>query len=564
MNRKPLLTLTLLLLFLLLASTVMAQDSTPEATADPDSIVDQEVEEAVILKREVTPDGIHTIVQVPNKKDTYIASNRPDQNFGLQPDMRLGYSNNVGGNLGAMRLLLQYQVQEYVPQGAVVNSATLNIFLTGVTPAGDSSMGFKALYLTSDWSEKTVTWNNHQPQWGSEIGLGSASSSLGWHQADVTQMVREWIDGGRTNYGFTVIGDEAIQDRQRVYATKDANNGLSSYVVVDFNQSVDTTPPVANVKSLPQWSPSNFRVEWEGYDPNNPNGSSGSGIRWYDVWDSTNSGTNWNIWRAQVTSTSATFEGGQHLVKYSFTARAVDNAGNTQSRDGVQASTTVDAQAPVVSMNPLSPITTSDDFTISWGGTDSGSGIASYDVQWRVQGQAWQWLFENTTLTSFNANGGQDGVTYEFRARGTDKVGNTQAWTNAQTSTTIVLAPYSTVTATDPHPILQIKDGPSPGQSFRAFWEGHTAPGTTPLTYDVYVRAPGENWTLWLDNTALTSENYVLKVNDPDGTYYFEVTARNNLGQQEQPTGVPENYIIVDRNPPFIEPQIWMPAIFNP
>ena len=553
MNRKPFLLLSILLLFVLLVSTVGAQDS----------IVDQEVEEVVILEQEVTPDSIHTVVQIPNKKDAFISSNKPDNNFGLRSDMRIGYSL-TGESLGAMRMLLQYQVQDYVPKGAVINSAKLYIYLTGVTPAGDASMAFKALYLTSDWSEKTVTWNSHQPAWGSEIGVGGASSQFGWHEADVTSMVREWIDGGRFNYGFTLIGDEGVKDRQRVYYTKDANNGLSSYVVVDYNQSVDTTPPVANVKSLPEWSPSNFEVKWEGYDPNNPDGSPGSGIRYYDVWDSTNNGANWNTWRAQVTETKSTFEGGEHLKTYSFTARAKDNAGNEQPQGGVQASTKVDAVAPVVSMNALPPITTSPSLTISWGGTDSGSGIASYDVEGRIQGQDWQWIYENTTLTSYNATGGQDGVTYEFRARGTDKVGNHQAWTDVQASTTVTLKPYSTITGTNPQPILQIKSGPGNADSFQVFWQGHTAPGTTPLTYNVYVSSPNVGWTDWLQGVTVTSDTFVLDKNDPDGTYYFEVTARNNQGQQEARTNTPEGYIIVDRHAPFIEPSVWMPAIFRP
>jgi hypothetical protein len=499
MNHKPFLLLTILLLFVLLVSTVGAQDS----------IVDQEVEEAVILKREVTPDGIHTIVQVPNKKDAYIASNRPDENFGLQGDMRLGY-NLTGEGLGAMRLLLQYQVQEYVPKGAVVNSAKLRFYLTGVSPYGDSDMGFKARYVATEWSEKTVTWNNHQAEWGSEIGIGYASSQLGWHEGDVTQMVREWVDGGRPNYGFTILGDE------------------------------------------------------QGYDPNNPDGSPGSGIRYYDVWDSTTNGSSWNIWRAQVTETKSTFEGGEHLKTYSFTARAKDNAGNEQPQGGVQASTKVDAVAPVVSMNALPPITTSPSVTISWRGTDSGSGIKNYDVQWREQGQAWQWLYENTTLTSAARHGAKDGVTYEFRARGSDKVGNNQAWTDVQASTTIALKPYSTITGTNPQQILQIKSGPGPSDSFQVFWEGHTAPGTTPLTYNVYVDPPNGGWTEWLQGTSVTSDAFVLKESDPDGTYYFEVTARNNMGQQEDRTQTPEGYIIVDRHAPFIEQAVWMPAIFMP
>jgi hypothetical protein len=553
MSRRALLMFPVLLLFVLLVSTVGAQDS----------IVDQPVGETIIVSQERTPDGINTVKNIPNLKDTYISSNKPNENFGLQSSMQLGYSL-TGQSLGAVRMLLQYDVLKDIPKGAVINSAKLKIYLTGVSPIGDSSMGFKALYLTSGWSEKTVTWNQHQPAWGSEIGTGNASSQLGWHEADVTKMVREWVDGGRPNYGLILIGDEGVKDRLRAYATKDGGSSFASYMVVDYNVSTDTTPPVANIKALPTWSPANYVVKWEGYDPNNPDGSAGSGIRWYDIWESSNNGSNWNIWRAQVTHTESNFEGGQHLQKYSFTAQATDHAGNKQARGGVQASTTVDAQAPVVSVNPLPPITTTPSFTISWGGTDSGSGIATYDVEWRVAGGQWQWLYENTTLTSFTAQGAQDGVTYELRARGTDNVGNHQSWTDVQTSTTVQLKPYSTITGTSPEPILQIKSGPGPADSFQVFWQGQTAPGTTPLTYTIYVKAPNKGWTAWLTNVSATSATYVLAQDDPDGTYYFASTARNNLGQQEDFTQTPENYIVVDRHAPFIEPSVWMPSVYNP
>jgi len=550
MKRKPIFMLTLLLLLVLLVSTVGAQDS----------IIDQEVSEMIILKQERTPDGINTVMEIPNLKDTFISSNQPDRNFGSDTNMQMGYSL-TGQSYGAVRPLLEYDVLKYVPKGAVVNSAKLRIHLTGVTPAGDSSMNFKGVYLTSSWSEHSVTWNSHQPDWGSEIGVGAASSQLGWHEADVTKMVREWVDGGRKNFGFILVGNEAATDRLRVYSTKDGGSTNASRLIVDFNQSIDTTPPVSNVNQLPTWSPANFVVKWEGYDPNNPDGSTGSGIRWYDIWESTSNGSSWNIWRAQVTHTESNFEGGQHLQTYSFTSQATDNAGNKENRGGVQASTTVDAQAPVVSMNSLPPITTTPSFTVSWGGTDSGSGIASYDVQWRRAGEEWQWLFENTTETSYTAQGAQDGVTYELRARGTDNVGNAQAWTDVQASTTVQLGPHSIITGFNPEPILQIKSGPGDADSFEVFWEGYTAPGTTPLTYSVYYQAPEQSWTNWFQNVAVTTDTFVLAKDDPDGTYYFEVTARNNLGQQEEYTQMPEGWIIVDRNAPFIEPSVWMPLL---
>ena len=123
--------------------------------------------------------------------------------------------------------------------------------------------------------------------------------------------------------------------------------------------------------------------------------------------------------------------------------------------------------------------------------------------------------------------------------------------------------PYSTITGTAPYPLLQIKSGPGPADSFQVYWEGHTAPGTTPLTYKVYYDPPDAGWSVWLPSTGQTSDTFVLDQNDPDGVYSFEVTARNNLGQQEEFTQTAEGTIMVDRNPPYLEKYLWMPIIFT-
>ena len=49
----------------------------------------------------------------------------------------------------------------------------------------------------------------------------------------------------------------------------------------------------------------------------------------------------------------------------------------------------------------------------------------------------WTQLVYATTATSAVFNRGVNGVTYEFRARGTDNVGNVQEWGDAQASTTV-------------------------------------------------------------------------------------------------------------------------------
>lgn len=67
---------------------------------------------------------------------------------------------------------------------------------------------------------------------------------------------------------------------------------------------------------------------------------------------------------------------------------------------------------------------------ITWTGSDSGSGVASYDVQRAYNGGAYQTIKSATTATSLDWSM-TPGVTYKFRVRARDKAGNVGAWTTA-------------------------------------------------------------------------------------------------------------------------------------
>jgi hypothetical protein len=552
MMRKSVLFFGLMLCVGLLATAVSAQQYPP----------DQPLGEVKILRRVTEAGAVTATIEIPVTADTYVASNRPDENFGSSGNMWLGFDQ--AGGRGAVRPMMYFDTG-VIPRGAVINSATLRFYLGGSDPSGDGAMGYEARYLNSDWNENEVTWNQHQPEWGGVIGQGAASSDPGWHEANVRDMVREWVSNGRPNHGLIIIGDEnPAQNRTRNYFTKESGSGLYAQLIVDFSSTVDDVPPIAHVKSLPSWSPANFRAEWEGYDPNNSDGSTGSGVAYYDVWYKYDN-DGWSTFKAQTTSTGGDFKNGQHLRELKFTARAVDNAGNVQNQEGTQTSTRIDAYAPEASVNPLPAYTTSSTIVITWGGSDSGSGIATYDVQWREAGGSWSTLLEDTTRTSYQANGAQDGKTYEFRARAVDFVGNTQPFPDwAQAQTTIALKPVSTITGFVP-PFLQRLNGPQPSDLFEVFWTGTTAPGTTITGYDVYVRTPVDgNWRIWLADTPLTNSSYVLSETDPDGFYEFEVVARNSLGQSEERTYQPDGRILVDRFEPFVLPQSYSPVLLFP
>jgi hypothetical protein len=65
--------------------------------------------------------------------------------------------------------------------------------------------------------------------------------------------------------------------------------------------------------------------------------------------------------------------------------------------------------------------------TLSWSGSDSGSGVASYDVRQSVDGGAWQKIASATTETSLLTTV-LPGHSYRFTVRARDKAGNVGGW----------------------------------------------------------------------------------------------------------------------------------------
>jgi uncharacterized repeat protein (TIGR01451 family) len=85
------------------------------------------------------------------------------------------------------------------------------------------------------------------------------------------------------------------------------------------------------------------------------------------------------------------------------------------------------------------------DFDVHWSGTDTGGGLAAYDVQVRDgdADAAWtDWLTSSVATSALFH--GQDGHTYTFRCRARDTWGNVEAWPAndwQDAFTTVLLAP---------------------------------------------------------------------------------------------------------------------------
>ncbi|HSM59034.1 MAG TPA: fibronectin type III domain-containing protein [Candidatus Sulfomarinibacteraceae bacterium] len=270
-------------------------------------------------------------------------------------------------------------------------------------------------------------------------------------------------------------------------------------------------------------------------------------------------GGSWVAWKQETTETSGTIQSGANGNLYEFRARAVDEAGNVQAFSAVQASTRVDTLPPAVAVRDMDTYTFTSSFFVYWDGSDNLSGIESFDAQWRQAGGVWQTLVENTALRSFEFTGAQNGVTYEFRARARDRVGNVQPYSDqAQAQTTVVTHPIATVLPFDP---VVLKSTAPITDTFTVSWQFVSGP-TTPDETRIFYRYDGGAWQLWdvFDYPQLNALFHWENMGLGDGVYEFEAVAINTIGQVEPQAQKAEATIWVDMAD-VVHPRAYLPSV---
>jgi hypothetical protein len=437
---------TLLLLLFLLASFTMAPaaaqreptsepatDVTDERAAELGRNLDRTAPTRVpryLQQEQVAAAALRTVVELPAVADSYIASARPDQNFG-NDSLYLGYSQ-LGDGFGAQRLLVRFDIAGNIPANATINSARLRLRLAFSSPTADAAMPTVLRRLASHWNESTVTWNR-EPSWTDIDDRTSVGSALDWYEWEVRDQVAGWVSG-TPNHGVEIIGDERIQQRERAFYSRETNTNFFPRLVVDYTVVTDDEPPRITVDPLPTYVGRNFSVSWSGDDPGD------AGIDFYDVQYRINEGA-WVDWLTEVEQTNAEFPNGQNGRYYQFRARGVDEVGNVEPFGAPEAATTVDTQPPDVTVLPLPAIIGVTSFTVAWSGTDSGgSGIQYYDVRYRFNNGPWVLWQEQTTQTDALFTAPADGL-YAFEARAVDNRGMVEPFVAAEVQTAVDAEP---------------------------------------------------------------------------------------------------------------------------
>jgi hypothetical protein len=178
--------------------------------------------------------------------------------------------------------------------------------------------------------------------------------------------------------------------------------------------------------TVPEWSNSReVAVEWSGETSGAPLGAGSLSTE----------GMPWNMpWGEWIPATGGetimtTWNTGRDGRALPLNLRLRDVKG--QVATVVTGAANVDTVPPETWMTPLDtrvPNVRPATFTLSWGGSDDTSGIATYDVEVRRHPESvWSPVVTGTTATSAEFTGSH-GETYFFRARATDVAGNVQPW----------------------------------------------------------------------------------------------------------------------------------------
>jgi TolB protein len=250
---------------------------------------------------------------------------------------------------------------------------------------------------------------------------------------------RSWSPDGRyiAFTGISFIYDNGWYWTDAFLYAYDTTTGQASKIngaATEWNpdwKSTDTSAPTTSIQALLSPSASPIKVKWSGID----NGPAGIKSYFLQVKDGI-TGT-WADWFVNTSETSAYYLAtGGHT--YYFRVRAIDNGGNMEPwPPNYDAAIAVENQVPQAWFRSLGAYHPNQAM-IEWDGLDNGgSGIRSYDVQYRdTTGGDWvNW--QTGTGKTYAYFQGTTGHTYQFRVRAMDQAKNQGYWflggQNAQT-----------------------------------------------------------------------------------------------------------------------------------
>ncbi len=239
---------------------------------------------------------------------------------------------------------------------------------------------------------------------------------------------------------------------------------------------------------------SNFQF-FAGYDD-------GTGWTWHYLGSDTNGVDGWSqAWNATTVPEQAGI---------SFFVYGWDQASNEGS--GWVGDIALDRVPPSSTVLSLPGSLTSTTFIVNWGGSDTMSGLATYDIQYREDSGTWtdRWVATTDNYAWFT---GSMYHTYSFRARARDMAGNQEAYpSSADTSVYIQGCSGDSYEEDDTYQAARWITGGGPGQS-------HTFCGAGDQDWLVFQAQAGRQYIIETSNLPYWTDTYLF-LYGPNGLNY--------------------------------------------
>ena len=177
-----------------------------------------------LLNHKPSSSASSTTVTLTAVADATVKSWQPDSNFGSESVLELSYS--AIDVVCEEVILLRFDLASALPEGAIIDSATLELFL--VDGAGADTVGVTAYFVTSSWAEGRVTWNSFPT--AEPIGIVSqVYRRPGYKSWDISSFAQEWQSG--LNNGVYLRGPVDGTYYERTFESREHDESVPRLVV---------------------------------------------------------------------------------------------------------------------------------------------------------------------------------------------------------------------------------------------------------------------------------------------------------------------------------------------
>lgn len=171
-------------------------------------------------------------MQILAMADAYVRQEYPDENHGLDLDLRAGSGSTTAR---ANRTFMMFDLSGLA--GCDVTAAQLSLYYASEAFGGISPT-LEIHRVTASWSESSVTWSSRSSgmPWTAAGGdfdavatsaVTAQAAAFGWLSWDMSSLVTAWLAGTAPNFGLEILepNDNAGNMGRKLFAS--AQSGTS-------------------------------------------------------------------------------------------------------------------------------------------------------------------------------------------------------------------------------------------------------------------------------------------------------------------------------------------------